>query len=127
MSLLSTLPEQYSKRAVGIDYPEGAYMNQPDIQTASQSKSLYKIGGIAALMLVLIIVVQMIVFISAPPPLEGTVADWFALFQKNSFIGLLDFELLMIVYTLVAIPLNFALYFALKKNNPSMMALYLAL
>jgi hypothetical protein len=102
-------------------------MNQRDIQMAFQLKNLYKIGGVAALLLVLIIVVQMIVFISAPPPLEGTVTDWFALFQKNSFIGLLDFELLMIVYTLVAIPLNLALYFALKPTHPSMMALYLAL
>ena len=81
----------------------------------------------AALLLVLIIVVQMFVFISAPPPLEGTAADWFSLFQKNSFIGLLDFELLMSVYTLVAIPLNFALYFALKQTNPPIMALYLPL
>jgi hypothetical protein len=127
MSLLPSLPEQYIKGDVDIDHPEGAPMNQPDTQTASQSKSLYKIGGIAALLLVLIIVVQMIVFISAPPPLEGTVTDWFALFQKNSFIGLLDFELLMIVYTLIAIPLNFALYFALKQTNPPVMALYLAL
>lgn len=102
-------------------------MNQPDIETTTQSRSLYQIGGLAALFMVTIILIQLIIFISAPPPLEGTVTDWFMLFQQNSLIGLLDFELLMIIYTLLAIPLNFALYFSLKQTHAPFMAIYLAL
>lgn len=102
-------------------------MNQPKIESTAQVKSLYTIGGIAALLMVMLIVIQFIVYIAAPPPLEGTVTDWFALFQKNSLIGLLDFELLMIVYTLVAVPLYIALYFALKQTNQPLMSIFLAL
>lgn len=101
-------------------------MNQPKVENTAQAKSLYTIGGIAALLMVLMIVIQLIVFIAAPPPLEGTVTDWFALFQRNSLIGLLDFELLMIVYTLVAVPLSVALYFALKQANQPLMSIFLA-
>src|SRR5688572_11746142 len=102
-------------------------MNEPKIESTVQAKSLYTLGGIAALLMVSLIVIQLIVFIAAPPPLEGRVTDWFALFQRNSFIGLLDFELLMIVYTLAAIPLYVALYFALKQANQPLMSIFLAL
>jgi hypothetical protein len=102
-------------------------MNQPKIESTAQMKSLYTIGGIAALLMVMLIVFQFIVYMAAPPPLEGTVTDWFVLFQKNSLIGLLDFELLMIVYTLVAVPLYIALYFALKQANQPLMSIFLAL
>jgi len=102
-------------------------MNQPAIASTPQVKNMYTLGGSAALLLVSIVVLQLIVFMTAPPPLEGTVSDWFALFQENNLIGLLDFELLMIVYTLLCLPLGFALYFALKQTHQPLMGLFLAL
>jgi hypothetical protein len=80
-------------------------------------KVLYQLGGSAALSMVGIIVVQLIVFMTVPPPLEGTAMDWFSLFQKNKLIGLIDFELLMIVYTILSIPMTLALYFALRQTD----------
>ncbi|RPI93380.1 MAG: DUF4386 family protein [Chloroflexi bacterium] len=88
---------------------------------------LYQFGGAAALSMVAIIVIQLIVFITVPPPLEGTAIDWFRLFQGNRLIGLIDFELLMIVYTILAIPLTLALYFALRQTNQAFAAFFVLL
>lgn len=88
---------------------------------------LYQFGGAAALSMVAIIVIQLIVFMTVPPPLEGTAIDWFRLFQGNRLIGLIDFELLMIVYTILAIPLTLALYFALRQTNQAFAALFVLL
>lgn len=90
-------------------------------------KTLYQFGALAAFLMVVIIVVQMIVFISAPPPLGGTASDWFALFQQNKLIGLIDFEFLMVIYTLIAIPLTFSIYYALRSTNEAFATLYVAL
>lgn len=90
-------------------------------------KLLYQLGGAAALSMVSIIVIQLIVFMTAPPPLEGTAIDWFNLFQKNKLIGLVDFELLMVVYTILAIPLTLALYFALRQTDQAFATLFVAL
>jgi hypothetical protein len=90
-------------------------------------KPLFKMGGVSALMMVGIIIVQMIVFMSAPPPYEGGAADWFALFQNNKIIGLIDFELLMIVYVFLSLPITLALYVLLRRVSPSFTAIYVVL
>lgn len=89
--------------------------------------SLYKLGGISALLLVAIVIIQLIVFTIAPPPLDGTAIDWFILFQKNPIIGLIHFEFLMIIYVILCIPIALALYTLLRQVNPSWTALYLIL
>lgn len=38
----------------------------------SDWKNLYKVGGVAALIMVVITLSQVVVFIVAPPPYEGT-------------------------------------------------------
>jgi hypothetical protein len=90
-------------------------------------KVLYQLGGSAALSMVGIIVIQLIVFMTVPPPLEGTAIDWFSLFQKNKLIGLIDFELLMIIYTILSIPMTLALYFALRQTDQTFSALFVLL
>jgi hypothetical protein len=64
---------------------------------------------------------------TAPPPIEGTAIDWFMLFQNNKIIGLIDFELLMVIYTVISIPVSLALFMILKRVHLSFTALYLAL
>ena len=99
-----------------------------DAETAdSRWKLLYKAGGAAALIMAVIIVIQFIVFIVSPPPLEGTAIDWFTLFQNNRLLGLLAFELLMIVYVILSIPIVLALYIALRQANQSLTVIYLFL
>jgi hypothetical protein len=88
---------------------------------------LYKLAGVSALLQVAIVIVQLVVFISAPPPLEGTALEWFKLFQKNPIIGLIDFEFLMVIYVLLCLPIALALYVVLRPVNPSWTAIYLAL
>lgn len=90
-----------------------------------QSRSFYKLGGTAAIVMLGIIIVQFIAFMSAPPPYDGTAIDWFNLFQKNKLMGLIDFELLMVIYTVFSIPLSLALYMMLKPVSQVFMALFL--
>jgi hypothetical protein len=77
--------------------------------------------------MVAIVIIQFIVFMVAPPPLEGTAIDWFTLFQKNTLFGLIGFELLMILYVILCIPIALALYVLLRQVNPSWTTIYLAL
>src|SRR5512144_378216 len=90
-------------------------------------KVLYQVGGAVALSMVAIIVIQLIIFMTVPPPLEGTAIDWFHLFQQNRLIVLIEFELLMIIYTILAIPLTLALYVLLRRTSETFTALYLIL
>ena len=99
----------------------------PYREMESDWKPLHVIGGICSLLMVAIILGQFIVFLSGPPPLEGTAGDWFALFQQNKFMGLLAFELLMVVYVILSVPLALALYIALRKTDQSFALIYLAL
>lgn len=88
---------------------------------------LYKAGAIASLILVLIIVIQFIVFIVAPPPIEGSIQDWFALFQKNNLLGLVSFELLMVIYTILSLLVTLALSVSLWRINKSLVAIFMVL
>ena len=86
---------------------------------------LYKIGGVAALIMAMIIPLQLIVFMVSPPP--STVIGWFTLFQKNKLLGLLSFEFLFIIYGTLSIPMSLALYIALRRTSQSFTAIYMAL
>lgn len=97
-----------------------------DTQPADSSwKSLYRVAGVAALISVVTILIQLIVYIVSPPP--NTVIDWFTLFQNNKLMGLLAFELLVIVSNVLAIPLYLAFYTALKRVSKSFMAIATAI
>jgi hypothetical protein len=89
-------------------------------------KLLSKIGAISSLFLVVIIIIQFIVFLAAPPP-SGEAQAWFALFQKNKLLGLVSFELLMVVYTILSVPLSLALSVVLWRTNKSLITIYLAI
>jgi hypothetical protein len=103
-------------------------INQSRAENVSSGwSSLYKLGGISSLLLVAIVIIQLIVFSIAPPPLDGTAIDWFILFQKNPIIGLIHFELLMILYVILCIPIALSLYTLLRQVNPSWIAIYLIL
>lgn len=86
---------------------------------------LYKAGGVTAFILVVIPILQLIVFAVAPPPLEDTAAEWFAIFQENAILGLLGFEILLVVYSLLSVVLSLALFAALRPTARSLSALFL--
>ena len=58
-------------------------------------RTLYRIAAAAAVVVLALVPVQMFVFLHWPPP--DTVADWFALYQQNAVVGLVDMDLLLIV------------------------------
>jgi hypothetical protein len=89
--------------------------------------SLYKLSGLSALLMVGIILIQLVIFMIAPQPLDGTASEWFVLFQTNKLIGLIDFELLMIVYVIISIPITLSLFVLLRRGNGSWTTVYLVL
>jgi hypothetical protein len=89
--------------------------------------AFYKFSAWAAVAMVTITVGQAIVFAVAPPPLNGTASDWFALFQKNSIIGLLNFELLLVFYSLFSIFVSLALFVILRPVNEPLTFVFLVL
>lgn len=102
-------------------------MKPDNIETTSfQWGWLYKAGGAAGFSMVLIILIQIVVFIVAAPPFEGSVLDWFNLFQRSPILGLVAFEILMVIYVLLSIPMALALYIVLRNDHPSMALIYLA-
>ena len=67
--------------------------------------------------------IQVLVFIVWPPPLEGTAVDWFALFQDNRLVGLLDLDLLLVADNVLLVPILLALYVLLRRDSESLMAM----
>ena len=88
---------------------------------------LYKTGGIALVAMAGIIIIQMFVFMTAPPPYEGSALDWFELFRANHLIGLVNFEVLMVVYVILSLLPTLALSVLHREASPSFVAIYLAL
>jgi hypothetical protein len=86
---------------------------------------LYRIGGGAAALLAALTVAHAGVFVVTGLP--NSVVAWFALFQRSALLGLLAFELLMVVYVVLSVPVVLALAVALRRDNPSLMAVYAAL
>jgi hypothetical protein len=97
-------------------------MQVTDTETAdSACKSLYKLGGAAALFVVALTLGEIIGFIFYPQP--STVSDWFTLFQNNKMVGLFCFWGLEIpMYAMFAL-VFLALYVVLRKANPGLMAI----
>lgn len=93
--------------------------------SARNQSSAYLVGAIAALLMLAIIIVQMISFMVARPPYDGTAVDWFNVFLQNPLVGLIDFEFLMVLYTLLSIPVALTLYRILKPVNPYLTSLYM--
>jgi hypothetical protein len=91
-----------------------------DVATAdSRWKSLYRVGGVTALLCALMYLIALIVYVPAnragPPP--GTVLEWFTLFQANPLTGLFFLGLADIVIMILWGPMSLALYAVLKQSN----------
>lgn len=86
-------------------------------------KTLYQLGGVAAILVAVLTLAEVVGFIFYPQP--GTVKDWFMLFQSNRIIGLLAFWGLEVPMYVMFIPVFLALYVVLRKANQSWMAIAL--
>lgn len=80
-------------------------------------KPLFKIAGLALYAINFFVVIQIIVYMVSPPPKE--VVGFFHLFQKNTLLGLLSLDLIMLADWVLEIPALLALYIVLKRKNES--------
>jgi hypothetical protein len=89
---------------------------------------LYTIGGIAALMTVLVGLVETgVQFMPVAASADTvTVLDWFTLFQTNRFMALRNLGLLNLLFNAFAIPGYLGLYAALRREDHAYAALAMA-
>jgi hypothetical protein len=90
-------------------------------------KVLYRTGGAAALISAVLIPIQVAVFLVWPPPIDGTVADWFTLLRDHRLAGLVDLDLLLVADNVLLIPILLAFYVALRRVYPSVVLIAVAL
>jgi Domain of unknown function (DUF4386) len=102
-----------------------SFSNNNNLKSIYAWQTLHRVGGMAALAVLVLIPVQMVVFFLWPPP--NTVIGWFTLFQDNALVGLLDMDLLLIVDYLLLIGVFSALWASLRRANESLMAIALIL
>jgi hypothetical protein len=88
-------------------------------------KPLYRIGAVAALIMVVFIVIEIPIYLAWPPP--STVIGYFTLFQNNRLLGLLNLDLLLMLSNALLVLMYLALYAALRRASPSFMAIALTL
>jgi hypothetical protein len=81
----------------------------------SAHRSLYKLGGAASVVVVLLTLGEVIGFTFYPQP--STVSGWFMLFQSNRIIGLLDFWGLEVPMYVMFAMVFLALFVILRKAN----------
>jgi hypothetical protein len=105
-----------------------AARHEPAVTTRERAEDpawnpLYRIGGIAALAILAFVPIQMAVFFIWPMP--TSVVDWFALFQTNGLVALVDMDLLLIVDYVLTGLVFLALYVVLRRHSASFMTVAL--
>ena len=99
--------------------------NSKDMELSeSNKKTIYKIGGMAALLTVVVAFVEMVItFLPGGNTPVETVFDWFTQLQGNWFMGLRNLGLLNIVMFTFGIPMYFALFTVHRKGYKAFAAL----
>lgn len=90
-----------------------------------EMKKLYKIAGIATIIIVILIPIQILLFGLYPPP--DTPKGFFELYNENWILGLLSLDLLYIVNNTLIIFVYLGLFAALKRTNLEYMTIALVI
>jgi len=89
--------------------------------------NLYRVGGIAAIVVAVLIVTSVITFVVwPPPPPEASVTDWFAIFQRNPLAAMRHLDLMMLASlasNVALIPTLLAVVMALRRTSQTLVAL----
>jgi hypothetical protein len=88
--------------------------------SSTKDNTIYRLGGLAALVVVVLTLGEIVGFIFYPQP--ETISDWFTLFQENMIIGLIDFWGLEVPMYLMFVFVFLALYCVLRNINEGFMA-----
>jgi hypothetical protein len=91
-----------------------------DAQTAdadrkADARRLYRLAGVAALVAVALVPIQVGVFAAFPYP--ETPAGWFDLLRDNPIAGLIDLDVLLAVDSVLLIPIALAVYVAIGRDD----------
>lgn len=84
-----------------------------DLMEELNWNKLYKVGGIAAIVIVLIIPIQLVVFVLFPPP--ETTVGFFELFRDNWIVGLLSLDFLYYINNGLLMLVYLGLFASLRK------------
>jgi len=85
-------------------------------------KGLFRTGGIAALLVVVMWSVEIVGVIAMGTP-PTTVLDWFELYQRYGALGLFDTFLLDVIAAIFSVLVFLALYIVLRKDGEAPMAI----
>jgi hypothetical protein len=86
------------------------------------SMPLYRVGGVAALMIAVFFLIELMGVIATGLP-PSTVIGWFTLIQHDRLRALFDLFCLDMLAMTLSVPLFLALYAALRRASPWFMAL----
>lgn len=89
--------------------------SQAGYSSVNKNGILYKIAAASALIIVVFIPVQALIFVLWPPPSDVT--GWFVLFRDNKLLGLLDMDLLLIVDYILTLLVFIVLWDVLRGYN----------
>jgi len=93
---------------------------------ATDWSSLYRVGGIAALLAAVLTPIAITVFGISPPPYDDGAAEWFELLHDSPLLGLVSLDLLFVIVNVLMIPVMLGLYVALRRLSPAYMTLAIA-
>lgn len=88
-------------------------------------KELYKIAGIATIVMLILIPIQIAVFTIWPAP--TSINEWFQLFQKSWLLGLLHLDFLYIINNIIVAIMYLAFYFSLRKKSQAKLLIALVI
>lgn len=97
-------------------------MNQ-DFKTSFQP--LYRIAQFLTLTMLILIPLQIIIYVIAPPP--ATVKGFFELYQQNPFLGLLSLDFIYLFNNVIIVIIYLALFILLYREKPVTVLLALVL
>lgn len=86
---------------------------------------LYRIAWCSALTMLILILIQIIVYVIAPPP--DTVKGFFELYQRNPFLGLLSLDFLYLFNNILTVVIYLTLFVLLHQEKPVTVLLALIL
>ncbi len=99
-------------------------MNESEF-AGSRWRGLYKLGGVTALMIAVLLLGEIAVYAILPRP--DTAIEYFGLFRESWLAGLLYLDLLGMLSYLLFVPTILALYMALRRTSETIMVVATAL
>jgi len=100
------------------------HLDKTTTKTANSNwRSIYRIGGVSALVIGLLFISEMTIYIATSAPSLADAAAWLNLLHANRLVGLLDFGILELYGLVFFVPVFLALYAALRRASESYMAI----